>query len=146
MIWNPFRRRKRATLNEDQKIEFAETISGMLALQLMLVPDGTIESKAGGPKPKAIGYVYGYVDAALRSRGWDMRDMEVGPPITFHVLRGLWPGKESEYFDFLAGHLSDLVVNAGILRGGQGFTDYWLRKGDPEGVPTGLAQYILSED
>src|SRR5271165_7525611 len=127
MIWNPFRHRKHETLNDDQKIDFAKTISELLEVQLMMLPDrGTIESEAGGPKPKAIGYVYGYVDAALRSRGWNMRDMEIGPPITFHVIRRLWPGKESEYFDFLAEHLSELVVNAGILRGGQEFTD-WLK-------------------
>jgi hypothetical protein len=74
--------------------------------------------------------------------------MEIGPPVTFHVIRKLWPGKESEYFDFLADHLrSDLAVNAGILRGGQGLTDWWLKKDDPEaGVPMGLARYILTED
>jgi hypothetical protein len=73
-----------------------------------------------------------------------MRDMEIGPPITLHVIRLLWPGKEREYFGFLAEHLSDLVVNAGILLGGQEFTD-WLKNEHSEGVPTGLAQYILTE-
>jgi hypothetical protein len=74
-----------------------------------------------------------------------------------HARHGDWPsdyipchsstlaGKESEYFGFLAEHLSDLVVNAGILRGGQEFTDWWLKKEHSEGVPTGLAQYILTE-
>ena len=80
MIWNPFRHRKHETRNDDQKMEFAKVISEMLELQLTLLPDSyTIESKAGGPKPKAIGYVYACVNAALRSRGWDMRDMEIGP-------------------------------------------------------------------
>jgi hypothetical protein len=104
LIWNL---RKPKTLNDDEKIAFAETIAGMLGLQLMIVAEGnTIESETGGPKPKAIGYVYGFVNAVLHSRGWSMADMEIGPPITFHVIRRLWPGKESEYFDFLAEHLS----------------------------------------
>jgi hypothetical protein len=133
-------------LNDDQKIDFAKTIAEMLQVQLMMTPDHcTIASEVGGPKPKAIGYVYGYVDAALRSKGWNMGDMEIGPPITYHVVRQLWPGNESEYSDFLADHLSNLVVNAGILRGGQEYTD-WLEKNEySKGVPTGLAQYILTE-
>jgi len=128
-----------------QKIDFAKTLAGMLEVQLMLIRDKTaIESETGRPKPKSIGYVYGCVDAALRSRGWDMSDAEVGPPITFHVLRTLWPGKEADYYDFLVDNLSDSAVNAGMLRGGQEVTD-WLKGRISGGAPTGLARLILTE-
>ena len=69
-----------------------------------------------------------------------MSDAEVGPPITFHVLRTLWPGKEADYYDFVVDNLSDNAVNAGMLRGGQQYTDW--AKGRMSGVPTGLAKLI----
>jgi hypothetical protein len=145
MIRNPFSRHRLQSLSDDQKIEFAKTIAGMLELQLMLIDDKVdIESEIGGPKLKCIGYVYGCVDAVLRSRGWDMGDPEVGPPITFHVLRTLWPGKEADYYDFIVDHLSDQSVGAGALRGGQEFTD-WLKGRMPGGAPTGLARLMLTE-
>ncbi len=43
----------------------------MLEIQLTTVGDKTMDSEAGGPKRKAIGYVYGYIDAILRTRRWD---------------------------------------------------------------------------
>jgi hypothetical protein len=145
MNWNPFSRRKLQTLNDDEKINFAKTIADVLEIQLMLVSDrATIRSENGGPKPKSIGYVYGCGDAVLRSRGWSMSDAEVGPPVTFHVLRTLWPGKEADYYDFLVDNLSHNAVNAGMLRGGQEVTD-WLKGRMSGGGPTGLAQLILTE-
>ncbi len=116
MIWNPFRRK---TLSDAQKADFAEAIAGLLSIQLVMVGDKTIESEAGGPKPKAIGYVYGFVDAVLRTKGWDMVDLDIGIPVTFHVLRRLWPGKEQEYLTFLVEHLKDPNVLVGCLHGGQ---------------------------
>ncbi len=73
-----------------------------------------------------------------------MTDMEVGPPITFHVLRTLWPEKEADYCDFLVDNLSNNAVNAGMLRGGQEVTD-WLKGRMSGGAPTGLARLILTE-
>ena len=144
MIWNLFSRREPQTLSDDQKADFAKTIAGMLELQLMIIPDNTaIETETGRPKSKSIGYVYGFVDAVLRSKGYDMSDSEVGSPITFHVLRTMWPGREADYYEFLVDNLYDNAVNAGMLRGGQQYTD-WV-KGLMSGVPTGLAQLILSE-
>jgi hypothetical protein len=141
MIRNPFRRK---TLSDVQKDAFAEAIAEMLKIQLIAVGEKTIDSDAGGPKPKAIGYVYGYVDAVLRTKGWDMADTEIGIPITFHVLRRLWPGKEREYTDFLAEHLSDPVVAAGCMHGGQQYVDS-LKAENSGNVQMGLARYILTE-
>ncbi len=104
------------SMNDDQKIDFAETIAGLLRAQLILVGDRSMDSQAGGPKPRAIGYLYGFVDAVLRSKGWNMADSEIGIPITFQVIRRLWPGKEREYMDFLADHLSDPVVVAASMQ------------------------------
>ena len=119
MIWNLFGRRKREAMSDEQKSAFADMIADLLKIQLIMVGDKTMDSQDGGPKPKAIGYVYGYVDAVLRAKGWDMADNEIGIPITFQVIRRLWPGKEREYTDFLAEHLSDPTVSAACMHGGQ---------------------------
>ena len=144
MIWNPFGRRKRKTMSDEQKIAFADIIARSLKLQLVIVGESTMDSQAGGPKRIAIGYVYGCVDAMLRTKGWDMTDFDIGVPITFQVIRRVWPGKEREYFDFLVEHLSDPIVGAGMMHGGQQYIDA-LKPENSVNVPMGLARYILTE-
>ena len=137
---------KRETLRDEEKSAFADAIAKLLQIQLVMTAGHTMDFEAGGPKPKpkAIGYVYGYVDAVLRTKGWDMAESEIGPPITFQVIHRLWPGKEREYFDFLAEHLSDPVVGAGMLHGGQQYLDS-LKPENSENVQMGLARYVLTE-
>jgi hypothetical protein len=144
MIWNPFGQRKRKIMSDEQKNAFVDTIAQMLEIQLFMVGEKTMESETGGPKPKAIGYVYGFVDAVLRTRGWDMADSDIGIPITFQVVRRLWAGKEREYMDFLVEHLTDPVVVTGSMHGGQQYIDS-SKAENSDNVPMGLARYILSE-
>ncbi len=73
-----------------------------------------------------------------------MADAKIGPPITFQVIRRLWPGKEREYYDFLADHLTDPIVSAGMMHGGKQYSDSL--KPEPHRIhPMGLAGYILHE-
>jgi hypothetical protein len=72
-----------------------------------------------------------------------MADSEIGIPITFHVIRHLWPDKESDYLDFLAANLHDPAVGSGRMTGGQQYLDSL--KPDRTGMPMGLARYILTE-
>jgi hypothetical protein len=108
VIWNPFGRKPKSAMTDEQKFALANSISELLKLQLMVVDNNSIQSPAGGPKRKAIGYVYGYIDAVLRTKGWDMADTDVGVPITYQVIRRLWPGKEAEYMSFLAEKIARL--------------------------------------
>lgn len=143
MIWNPFGRQPRDKMTDEQKLAFADRIAEMLKAQLVIVGDKSIQSQAGEPKRKAIGYVYGYIDAVLRTKGWDMADSHVGVPITFQVIRRLWPGKEAEYTAFLADRLQDPLVVAGMMHGGQQYIDF--SKPSHAGAPVGLARFILEE-
>jgi hypothetical protein len=142
MIWNPFSGRK--SLTDEQKTAMAEKIAELLKVQLLVVSEKEMDSRAGGPKPRAIGYLYGYVDAVLRTKGWDMADIEIGVPVTFQVIRRLWPGKEREYMDFLVAHLSDQFVAAGMMHGGQQYLDS-LKPENSGNAPMGLARYILTD-
>jgi hypothetical protein len=115
------------------KMQCAEQIARVLEWELIFMramkaeeghpPD--IEDKNGSPKRRALGYVYGVIDAALRWRGHDIADMEIGPPITFQVLRKLWPGREQKLFEFIIRRIEerDGLFAAGMNRGGQGYLD-----------------------
>lgn len=72
--------RRKNPFDDAAKVQFANAIADMLELQKIVAGDASIEDENGRPKRKALGYVYGYVDAALRSRGQDMADMSVGVP------------------------------------------------------------------
>ena len=101
------------------------------------------QSQQGGPKRKAIGYVYGYIDGVLRTKGWDMADTQLGVPITYQVIRRLWPGKEAEYTSFLADRLQDPQVVIGMMLGGQQYIEY--SKPGAASAPMGLARFIIEE-
>jgi hypothetical protein len=127
------------------KLQFATMIAEMLQLQMIVAADESIEDGQGHLKRKALGYVYGYIDAALRTKGHDMADMSIGVPITFQVIRRLWPDHVNECMDFLAKNLqSDTLMNAGIMHGGQQFLDY--SKPGAAGVPMGLARFMIEGD
>ena len=72
-----------------------------------------------------------------------MADVSVGVPITFQIIRRLWPDHVNECMDYLVNNISkDALLMAGITRGGQQFVDF-SRKPDGPGVPTGLGIFLL---
>jgi hypothetical protein len=82
------------------KLKFATAIAGVLEHQILVAGSASIEDEQGYPERKALGYVYGYIDAALRVKGQDIKDMSIGPPIIYQVIRKLWPQRVNEYMDF----------------------------------------------
>lgn len=138
-----FSRKER--FDDAAKLQFATTIAEMLQLQMIMAAGKSIEDERGHLKRKALGYVYGYIDAALRTRGQDMADMSIGVPITFQVIRRLWPDHVNKCMDFLAKNLkSDALMNAGIMHGGQQFLDY--SKPGSSGAAMGLARFMIEGD
>lgn len=127
------------------KLQFATAIAEMLEMQMMVAAGKSIRDDQGHLKRKALGYVYGYIDAALRVKGHDMADMSIGVPITFQVIRRLWPDHVNECMDFLAKNLTtDALLNVGMMHGGQQFLDY--SKPEASGVPMGLARFMIEGD
>jgi hypothetical protein len=136
--------KKRTTFSDEKKTQFVEAIASMLEVQLVPVGHHSIESSNGGIKPKALGYVYGFIDAALRTIGQDMSDSSVGIPVTFQVLRHVFPGREERCLQCLADHMgTNKAVTLGALTGGQQYLDVNSGK---LSVPMGLARYILEEE
>ena len=143
MFQKLFRRKKK--FDDAAKIELASAIAELLEMQKRMAGNASIEDQTGQPKRKAIGYVYGYVDAALRSIGQDMTDMSVGVPVTYQVIRRLWPDRVNEYMDFLAKNMdSDRLMSIGMMHGGQQYVDY--HKPGVSGVPMGLARFMIEGD
>ncbi len=89
--------KNKSSFGDPQKEQFVVAVS--LILEAQLAAAGT--SEISEPlELRALGYIYGFIDAARRTIGQDMADNSVGVPITFQVLRRLFPGSEHEYLPF----------------------------------------------
>ncbi len=84
--------KKRSAFDDEMKTQFVEAVALMLEVQLAAAGRNSVESSKGEIIPKALGYVYGFIDAALRTIGQDMSDPSVGPPVAFQVFRHAFPG------------------------------------------------------
>ena len=137
MFW-----RKKQGFDDAKKDEFVEAISLMLETQMVVVPGRYIEDAQGQINRKAIGYIYGYVDAALTSIGQDMSDMSLSVPIMYQILRHLFPGHEEIYTRFPMDNIGqDDELTLGVMKGGQQYVDF--TKPGAEGAPMGLAGIML---
>ena len=135
----------RGPFDDAAKSQFVEVIADVLKFQKWVAGDASTEDENGQPKRKALGYVYGFVDAALRARGQDMSNPLVGVPVTFQVLRKLWPDRATDYTTFLRENIhSDNLMMIGIMHGGQQYLDY--RKPEASGGPMGLARFMIEGD
>lgn len=114
----------------------------MLAGQMVLVR-GSIKNSSGRINRKAIGYIYGFIDCALQTIGQDMSDASIGVPITYQVLRGLFPGDEGTFISFLSNNLGDREVLTGMMEGGQQYADF--ARPEKQVVPMGLAKILLDD-
>jgi len=127
-------------------LRIAHSIARMLALQMACAfvenPEvSPVEIKRGQINGKALGYLYGFVDAALRNQGHDIADVPIGIPILYQVLRELFPDHECSYMEFFVSHDRDKTVVMGMMEGGQQFIDY-IANPNPKGSPMGFARFI----
>jgi hypothetical protein len=136
-------RKKTSTLNDEQKIALADRIYILLLVQLTVAgKDGSIEDRGGNINRKAIGYLFGFLGSAVRAQGYDDSDPHTFIPIAFHVLRRLFPGRETAYMEFFVEHQKEDLVVLGDTVGGQQFVDFMKNKQNP----MGLARFIIEGD
>ncbi len=112
-----------STLDDERKNRITQALAKMLTIQMYLAPVGDIEVtpievRRGRINGKALGYIYGFVDSALRCIGEDISNVSVGVPILYQVLRSLFPGHEQAYTEFLIDHMDDEIVVLGMMTGG----------------------------
>lgn len=129
---------------DDEKITFADAFTGRLELQKIAALElfnASMDDEHGNPKRKALGYIYGWIDAALDHYGHDMSDMEIGVPVLYRVLYNLFPQRAIAYMNVLIdAHKTDPVMRVGIMHGGQQFLDY--SRPNHVGGPMGLARFM----
>jgi hypothetical protein len=116
--------KKKQTSEKDKRAVLVESISEMLQMQKTVSGEISIMDSSGRLNRKAMGYIYGFTDAALQSIGQDIRDVSIGMPTIFGVFCSLYPGKELEYTDYLLDNVgNDEVVMIGVVAGGQQYSD-----------------------
>ena len=141
-----FFRRKRE-FDDAAKETFIEAVSFMLNVQIAAADGHPIEDESGQINHKAIGYIYGFVDAALATHRQDMRDAATAIPIMYQILRHLFPGSEDRYTEFLLEHIGkDARVTLGAMKGGQQYIDIIVKRRPEDGVAMGLARYLWGDD
>jgi hypothetical protein len=139
-MFNLFRKKR---FSDEDQAKFVDAIANMLRIQLIPVGDRSVETDDGLNK-KAVGYVYGFIDAALRTIGQDMGDESLGVPIAWQVFRKVFPGKEARCVEFLVQNLADdEVAMCGVMNGGQQYMDF--NNGKLK-TPMGLARCIIEAD
>jgi len=136
-VFDWFRRNK---FDDIAKGRLADSLGDVLSIQVAAA-GGDLPDLASPRGAKALGYVYGFVDASLRGIGQDMSDMSVGVPLTYHVLRRVFPGDEQRYLDYIAQSIkSDDQMMAGVMLGGQQYLDCLNGK---LRAPMGLARCLI---
>ncbi len=95
----------KSALTNEQKRALAKGLSDFLQIQLGMAAYFSppkpgqvtqIELERGQINKKAIGYIYGFVDAAIQNQGETIANVYVGPPVLFAVLRQLFPDHEAQ--------------------------------------------------
>jgi hypothetical protein len=140
-----FRRRPR--FDDAAKQALVDALSAMLRIQKTFAGSHPIEDECGRINRKALGYIYGFVDSAITNLGQDMSSAAVSVPITWQVLRNLFPGCEERYTEFLAEHMGkDEAVTLGAMKGGQQYIDFIVKRRSGGGVAMGFARYLIEGD
>jgi hypothetical protein len=141
--------RRKPSLTDAQKIKLADGIAGILEVQLVMVPepDRRLKDEAGKFRKKALGYIYGCIDAILTMKGHDMSDTSIGIPISFHVLKRLFPSEDAaKSLDYLVCNVKDPTIAVGMMTGGQQTVDFHNGKFKGSSMPMGLARFLLKGD
>jgi hypothetical protein len=134
---------KKKILDDAAKLALAEDIAIQLITQTKAAgPRAAIDDSNGNPKRGPLGYVYGYIEASLRTNGHNVTDTSIGAPIAYHVLRRLWPDRVNDCMRVLFNNLStDRQMLAAMKYGGKQCLDY--RRQGGSDVPTGLAHLLI---
>ena len=140
-IFDIFRHKR---FDDARRGKFVDMVSGILEVQVTVSGRNEISTLATEEGAMALGYVYGFVDAALRAAGQDMSDMSVGVPITFQVLRRGFPGDEEKCVEYLAENIGkNQRLMRGMMVGGQQYLDFMSGK---LRAPMDLARYLIEHE
>src|SRR5690348_12251246 len=125
-----FRNRKEVKRREAY-IHIYRMASHVIGAQFTISGGRSVEDATGNLNKKALGYIYGFTDAALQSRDLSI-DHEYGGATLVEIYNQLWPGKGGNYYKYLVDHIQDADIIGGIAYGGQELCD-WQNDNQPPG-------------
>jgi hypothetical protein len=111
---------RKKTFDDNKKLKFAQAMADMPAIQLAVAPTSSIEDASGRINRKAIGISMGSSTARSVASVRIWQTCRLGVPVTFQVLRRLFPADEQAYTEIL--------------------------KPSAQGAPMGLARFIHQGD
>ena len=132
-------RRKEAKRREAY-IHIYNMTSHVIGAQFTISGGRSIEDSSGNYNKRALGYIYGFIDAALQSRGLTI-DHEYGIAALVGIYNQLWPGKGSDYCKYVIDNIPEAELVGGIAYGGQEFCD-WQNDNRP---PGGLLMSLIGK-
>lgn len=112
----------------------------VIGAQFTISGGRAIEDVNGNLNKKALGYIYGFVDAALQSRALTI-DNEYGSSVLVGIYNQLWPGEGGNYYKYVIDHIPEAELIGGIAYGGQEFCD-WQNDNHP---PGGLLMSLIGK-
>jgi hypothetical protein len=125
-----------------KKSEIVNFVAHVLRIQIAMAGDASMDDENGKPKCRAMGYVCGLVDAALKSIDQPTADLSAVVPITLQVLRKLWPERADAYMDFFKSNIGDSkLMKLGFEHGFQQWIDY--SEPSTPSLPLGLVRFII---
>lgn len=110
---------------------------GVLGISWEISGGRPLEDGTGKINQKALGYIYGFTDAALQRRALTI-DHEYGYAVLAGILNRYWPGKGGDYLLYLAKNMHDPEIVGGITYGGQEYLDWMKYKRAPMGLGRSL--------
>jgi hypothetical protein len=132
---------KNPSFDDAAKTKFADAVAIMLKVQIAASGCESVDNADGAINSRALGYMYGFIDAALRTIGQDMADLSVGVPMTFQIFRRLFPGSEERYVQFFrAGLQKDVGMTTAMMVGGQQYIDF---NNGKVVAPMGLSRILI---
>jgi hypothetical protein len=145
-VFHPFNKKQK--FDDVAKLTLTKQLSTLLEIQLAthnkLAPNHPMEDENGYVNRKALGYIFGFIDAALASFGQDTSNPALSIPVIWQVLRRLFPGNENRYTEFIVAHIGqNEVLMLGAMHGGQQYVDF--RHGRID-APMGLARFLTEGD
>ena len=113
-------------LSDAEKLEIVGVIADLLGFQLAFADDQTIEDPAGSPQAQSTRLCIRIDRRSPSCEGAGrMADISIGVPITFQVIRRLWPAHVNKIMDYLVNNIgTDPLMMTGVMLGGQQYLDF----------------------
>jgi len=112
-------------------------------VQTALIAPRSFEDDAGAINVKALGYVYGFADAAMQIAGLQIED-ERALMLLSHLYELFAEGKGDDYLRHAIGSLGWNAMKTGVMLGGEDYNQ-WV-KSDGKIIPWGLGRELRSSN